>query len=139
VNRAQLKDFRDRLLRELADVAESVRRARSDAEDAGQISIIPDEGDMASLHHNRSLINTVTEAHAHRMKSIQQAIERIDRGDYGSCRRCEEDIHIKRLTAMAWATLCLQCQTELEEGRGARRAYDFARLDPEDGDDILSV
>jgi DnaK suppressor protein len=97
--------------------------------------MIPDEGDMASLNHNRAINNTVTEARTRRLKSIEQAIRRIDRGKYGSCERCEEDIHIKRLVAMPWARLCLQCQSELEHAASARPAYGVARFDPEDDTD----
>jgi DnaK suppressor protein len=139
VNRVQLKDFRNRLLQELAAVTEAVRRGRSDAEEAELVSISPDETDIASLNHNRSIINTVTGAQAHRKKSIEQAIQRIDRGDYGSCRRCDEEIHVKRLMAIPWATLCLQCQAELENAGSAHRSYDLARFDPEDSDDVVSA
>ncbi len=135
MNAVELKDFRNRLLNELAEAAELVRRDRNDAGDGEQVSTIPDEGDMANMSHNRAVTNTLTEARAHRLKAIEEALERIDRGEYGSCKRCEQNIHIKRLIAMPWARLCLQCQTELEHAGSARRIHEFARFDPEESED----
>ena len=55
------------------------------------------------------------------LKSIQEALKRMDRGEYGECVRCGEDINEKRLLAVPWATLCIQCQEEAErEGTGQR-------------------
>jgi DnaK suppressor protein len=130
MNSGKVKGFRKRLLRELADVAESVRRGKSNAEDAEQSWIMPDEADLATANSNRAIINSVTDGHAYRLKSIEQAIQRIDRGDYGSCRRCEEDIHVKRLKAMPWATLCLQCQAELENARPTPVEGGFEQFHP---------
>jgi DnaK suppressor protein len=69
------------------------------------------------------------------LKAIEEALERIDRGEYGSCKRCEQDIHIKRLIAMPWARLCLQCQAELEHAGSTRRVYEFVRFDSDESED----
>ena len=135
MNAMELKDFRNRLLQELAEAAELVRKDRNDAGEGEAVSTIPDEGDMANISHNRAVTNTLTEARAHRLKAIEEALERIDRGEYGLCTRCEQDIHIKRLIAMPWAKLCLQCQAELEHAGSARRIYEFVRFDPEESED----
>jgi RNA polymerase-binding transcription factor DksA len=44
-------------------------------------------------------------------------IKAIDRGQYGECIRCGEDINEKRLAAVPWATMCIRCQelTEAEQ------------------------
>ena len=38
----------------------------------------------------------------------------IDRGQYGECVRCGEDINGKRLEAVPWARMCIGCQEETE-------------------------
>jgi DnaK suppressor protein len=38
----------------------------------------------------------------------------MDRGQYGECVRCGEDINEKRLQAVPWATMCIRCQEEAE-------------------------
>ena len=44
------------------------------------------------------------------VRQIRSAIHRIEDGTYGICRECEEEIAPKRLQAIPWAQLCIQCQ-----------------------------
>jgi len=44
------------------------------------------------------------------VRQIRAAIDRVDHGGYGVCLECEEPISQKRLVAVPWAALCLQCQ-----------------------------
>ena len=118
MNPAQLDDFKNVLLQELAAATESLG-GNSGIKTSEQVFRIPDETDMANLSHNRTIINAMTEARLRRLRSIEQALRRIDRGEYGSCKRCEKDIQTKRLAAMPWVTHCLRCQSELEHAHDA--------------------
>lgn len=40
---------------------------------------------------------------------IRAALKRIDEGTYGTCARCGDEINQKRLEALPYATLCIQC------------------------------
>jgi DnaK suppressor protein len=44
------------------------------------------------------------------LRDIQEALCRLDIGEYGTCLNCEEEIGAKRLRAVPWAQLCLRCQ-----------------------------
>ncbi|MCK5074482.1 MAG: TraR/DksA family transcriptional regulator [Bacteriovoracaceae bacterium] len=41
---------------------------------------------------------------------VDQAIQRLKRGDYGICLSCEEEIDEKRLIAKPEAPFCIKCQ-----------------------------
>jgi DnaK suppressor protein len=41
---------------------------------------------------------------------VTTALERFDRGRYGTCERCGTDIDPARLEALPYVTLCLHCQ-----------------------------
>jgi len=49
-----------------------------------------------------------------RMKEIEDALKRIEDGTYGKCEVCGGDIGQKRLTAVPYALLCIQCKSEQE-------------------------
>jgi DnaK suppressor protein len=49
------------------------------------------------------------------LRNISQALARIDNGDYGICRSCDEAIHRKRLEFDPTATLCIQCASTAEQ------------------------
>lgn len=73
-----------------------------------------DEGDLALISHNKELLYNLHESDFRRLKAIEDALKRIHREEYGVCVRCEEDINEKRLVAVPWAKMCLQCQEESE-------------------------
>jgi len=45
----------------------------------------------------------------HRINQIDQALERIERGDYGKCALCGEEIGAERLEIQPEADTCLEC------------------------------
>jgi len=48
------------------------------------------------------------------LKSIEAALKRIDDGEYGLCRDCEEPINPKRLEFDPTALRCIDCESERE-------------------------
>jgi len=49
------------------------------------------------------------------LEQIAAALGRIDNGDYGNCRSCEESINRKRLEFDPTAVLCIDCATKAEQ------------------------
>ena len=50
-----------------------------------------------------------------RMKDIEDALKKIEDKTYGKCEVCGEKIGQKRLTAVPYARLCIQCKSEQEK------------------------
>jgi RNA polymerase-binding transcription factor len=44
------------------------------------------------------------------LRLVDEALDRMDSGDYGICLACEVPIPSKRLQALPWAKYCLTCQ-----------------------------
>lgn len=58
------------------------------------------------------------------LSQVESALERMEKGTYGFCQRCGEEIDYARLEAIPYATLCIRCQQHLEEyprGNGIKR------------------
>lgn len=47
------------------------------------------------------------------LKAIQQALIRIDNGEFGECSECGEEIARKRLELNPAATLCIECAIKM--------------------------
>jgi DnaK suppressor protein len=45
-----------------------------------------------------------------KLRQIREARSRISRDEFGTCRRCDEEIAWKRLVALPWTPFCLRCQ-----------------------------
>jgi len=52
---------------------------------------------------------------------IDEALRRIDRGDYGKCVTCGKQIGLDRLKAVPHARLCIECKSAEEEKKGSKR------------------
>ncbi len=48
------------------------------------------------------------------LRKIERSLQDIEKGDYGLCEHCEEDISVKRLKARPTARYCIECKTQLE-------------------------
>lgn len=51
------------------------------------------------------------------LHQIERALEKIEEGTYGLCDLSEEEIPIKRLKAIPYATMTVQSQEKLEKGQ----------------------
>lgn len=113
MNKGKLDGYRSRLLDERARLMRSVERNRTAA---GEIRVehTEDEADLAIISHDRELLYNLNQGDLAWLQSVRDAVERIDRNEYGKCVNCEEDIDERRLTAAPWAGLCIRCQEQME-------------------------
>jgi DnaK suppressor protein len=109
----KLKETRQRLSTEYEKLIKSINRSRLAAEEI-QLENTEDEGDLATISHDRDLLYNLHEGGFARLRFIQDAIKAIDRGQYGECTHCGNDINEKRLDAVPWATMCISCQEAVE-------------------------
>ena len=49
-----------------------------------------------------------------RLRMVEAALGAMARGEYGECRRCEEEIQVARLRARPETPYCLPCQQAIE-------------------------
>lgn len=74
----------------------------------------PDPTDRASLEAERNFMLRIRDRENKLIKKIKKALERIDKGTFGICEKCGEDISIKRLKARSVTTQCIECKTKEE-------------------------
>ena len=48
---------------------------------------------------------------------LNQALERIERGEYGICVGCNQEISLERLEAVPHARLCINCKSKEESAK----------------------
>jgi DnaK suppressor protein len=106
-----------RLQKALTDEQENLVRSLNRNREAGEEILVEkteDEGDLASISHNKELLYKMAETDSRRLKAIKDALTRLDREEYGECAGCGEDINEKRLVAVPWVTMCIDCQEQAE-------------------------
>ncbi len=80
----------------------------------------------------------LAEVESRELARIENALQRMREGQYGTCEVCSCNIPMARLNALPYATLCIKCQREAEqEGIPGRADVDWSRLldvNPQDTD-----
>ncbi len=71
----------------------------------------PDPNDRATQESEFSLELRTRDRERKLIKKIDEALNRIDIGEYGYCDSCGVEIGIRRLEARPTATLCIDCKT----------------------------
>jgi DnaK suppressor protein len=74
-----------------------------------------DEVDQANADIEQAIRMQLKSRENHLLRSINEALRRIDEGNYGECVSCGEHIEIKRLQARPTTTLCIACKEEEEK------------------------
>jgi DnaK suppressor protein len=73
-----------------------------------------DVGDQALMDLERELGISLMEMRNRRRQSIDEAITRLHEGTYGICAECGVEVSEKRLQAVPFAKLCVECQSRAE-------------------------
>ena len=74
----------------------------------------PDPTDRASLEADRNFILRIRDRERKLIFKIQEALRRLEQGEYGICESCGEKIAIARLKARPVTTLCIDCKSVQE-------------------------
>jgi RNA polymerase-binding transcription factor DksA len=68
------------------------------------------EGDPGNAGQGRELFaTTLMESDLTWLTSVSEAVERINKGNYGECLSCGKDIDEKILDAFPWVAFCSRC------------------------------
>ncbi|TAN45848.1 MAG: RNA polymerase-binding protein DksA [Nitrospirae bacterium] len=78
-------------------------------------NVYSEMGDQASSDIDRGFMLRLRGRERKLLNKIEEAIEKIDTGNYGTCEVCGEEINVKRLEARPVTTMCIDCKTEQEE------------------------
>lgn len=73
-----------------------------------------DSGDQALVDLEREMGISLQEMRNRERQMIDDALDSLDEGSYGMCADCGEEISEKRLMALPFARLCVNCQSKKE-------------------------
>jgi DnaK suppressor protein len=84
------------------------------------------EEDQAQISHDEFVSLRLNTLDYLQLRLVDEALDRLDAGDYGICLGCEEPIPAKRLRAISWARYCVKCQ----DAMGAEIGPDASHAGP---------
>jgi len=110
-----LEFLRERLLEERARLVELYRKDLR----AGQKSVeqaSEDIVDRANFAYNRELTFSLSDVERSQLRLIEDALARMEKGTYGTCRHSGDPIELPRLRAVPWARYRVDVQEKIEQG-----------------------
>ncbi|HUE23532.1 MAG TPA: TraR/DksA family transcriptional regulator [Bryobacteraceae bacterium] len=84
------------------------------------------EEDQAQLSHDEFVSLRLNSLDYGQLRLVEEALDRVQSGDFGVCLACEQPIPPKRLQAVPWARYCVPCQ----EAIGMMQPDDLAEARP---------
>jgi RNA polymerase-binding transcription factor DksA len=105
--RAELEQHRDRLRSTIAH------------HDIGTSSLTEATGELMSSSADNHLADTASETYEReldegleadaqqQLREVEDALKRLEAGEYGTCSACGKTIPVERLEAVPWTTLCI--------------------------------
>lgn len=115
MDKRRLKTFRDRLLERREGLVGIVEQAEMSSRERDS-EATQDPADMAANAYNKELMVSMSENDRKLLTMIDEALVRIEAGEFGECIRCGEPILDRRLEAIPWARYCIKCQDLFEKG-----------------------
>ncbi|MDR2826939.1 MAG: RNA polymerase-binding protein DksA [Candidatus Adiutrix intracellularis] len=115
---AQQIFFKELLLKRRSEILQYADDTVTNMND--QAETYPDPTDRASIESDRNFILRLRERERSLLVKIDEALERIDTGEFGICETCGAEIGAKRLEARPVTTLCIDCKTRAEAVEKAR-------------------
>ena len=111
--KTQLKQITQKLTLERESITDKEHDANSFCLDKNELSDVLDE---ASENIEASKMLRFRNREVFYLKKINKTLDRIDRGEYGCCDDCGDNINFERLYARPTAELCITCKEEAEFG-----------------------
>jgi len=74
-----------------------------------------DTYDIASDERDREINLLLGDRERKKLAQVDDALGRLEAGEYGECEECGGEIALGRLEAMPFSRLCVTCQSEFEQ------------------------
>ena len=117
----QFETLRKQMEEDLMSSRDSVGNLDDEAEelarDSDQEGGIPTNhmADVGTNVYERERLMTFEQEMRDRATAIEEALQRMDDGTYGTCARCGRDIPLARLRVMPFSNYCVECQELVDQ------------------------
>ena len=115
MDKKRIAVFRERLNVKKEEILETFTKNKNYGKEAGG-DPSQDIADKAADAYTKEFLFSLSNAERKVLQQVDEALSRMEDRRYGVCASCEDSLNLKRLQAVPWATLCLECQEKQEMG-----------------------
>src|SRR6266404_9062925 len=111
----ELKQMLDGRRREIqAEVQGKMRGVREEGTWGGKLNEVLDAVESAEADIQEDIEFALVQMKSETLNKINDALGRLEQGEYGNCFECGEEISEKRLRALPFAVRCKECEEARE-------------------------
>ena len=115
MSKKELKKYRRLLEAKKNSLSTDLAKTRN-AEEETTEEATQDIADKAVSSYTREFLYSLSDTDRNTLVQIDDALTRIEEGKFGLCRNCGQPMTEKRLNAVPWAQLCVDCKELSEKG-----------------------
>lgn len=115
MDKKRLEYYKKRLLAKREELLRLVAQTESEGRTADD-SPSQDIADKAANSYTKEFLFTQSNNQRFILQLVEEALQRMEEGNYGLCVACHGEVQQKRLEAVPWARHCIPCQEKQEQG-----------------------
>lgn len=119
LSKKEKEEFRKLLLERKNSIIRKLSQFYHESKEI-EIDTALDVADKAETSYTKEFLLGLTDSEREQLQLIDQALDRLEKGEYGLCQVCHREIGKKRLQIIPWTPYCIDCQEKIERGASAK-------------------
>jgi RNA polymerase-binding transcription factor len=111
----KFEHYRKKLLEKKDELFQAVSKTEQYGREADEDST-QDIADKAANSYTKEFLFSQSSNERFILQLVNEALGRVEKGTFGYCISCENEIQQKRLEAVPWTRHCISCQEMQEQG-----------------------
>lgn len=124
----KLDEIRQMLLKMKDETLKEINKALKSGADVPNSEPSGDIYDQASSERDRELGLLLGDREREKLHNIDEALLKMDEGEYGICEECEEEIPVGRLKVVPFARYCVRCKADIERQQAQTKRFEEDRV-----------
>jgi len=124
----KMEEIKAILLRMKGETLQEISKSLKSGSDIPSGEPSGDIYDQASSERDRELELLLGDREREKLHNIDEALLKIEEGEYGICEECEEDIPIGRLKVVPFARYCVKCKADIEKLQAQTKRFEEDRV-----------
>jgi len=119
MNKKEKDEFRKMLVAKKESIIRKLSETIAESKEM-ESNVAQDLVDKAETSYTKEFLLSLTDTERRQLLLIDEALKRLEHGEFGVCQLCQKEICGKRLEAIAWTPYCIDCQEKAEEELNAQ-------------------
>jgi DnaK suppressor protein len=113
IKKKEIDAYKTRLAVRRNELVRKLSEFRNESKEV-ETEVAQDLADKAESSYTKEFLLSLSDAERDQLFQIDAALKRVAKGEFGFCQMCQKEISKKRLNALPWTPLCIDCQEKSE-------------------------